>query len=54
MANQTAHNPPRGQCRQCWYHANASREAHAHLGPREDCPACVDHMHNGHGNQIVQ
>ncbi|MEV4993183.1 pRL2-8 [Streptomyces niveus] len=49
----TATNPPKGECRQCWYHAYASREAHAHLGPREDCPQCVDHMVNGHGNMIV-
>ncbi|MFJ6394038.1 pRL2-8 [Streptomyces sp. NPDC091972] len=51
MADPT--NPPVGECRQCWYHAYASREAHRHLKPREDCPACVDHMRNGHGNMIV-
>lgn len=44
---------PPGECRQCWYHAHNSRKAHAHLGPREDCPECVDHMRNGHGSQIV-
>jgi Zn finger protein HypA/HybF involved in hydrogenase expression len=54
MASKKATNPPRGECRQCWYHAYASREAHAHLGYREDCPQCVDHMLNGHGDQIVQ
>ncbi|MEV6535929.1 pRL2-8 [Streptomyces sp. NPDC051639] len=53
MANQKAQNPPKGECRQCWYHAYASREAHKGLGPREDCRACVDHMVNGHGNMIV-
>lgn len=42
-----AMNPPAGECRQCWYHAYASKEAHAHLGPREDCPECVDHMNRG-------
>ncbi|MFB8385397.1 pRL2-8 [Streptomyces rubiginosohelvolus] len=52
MANAT--NPPSGECSQCWYHAHASREAHAHLAPREDCPACVDHMLNGHGDLIVK
>ena len=46
-------NPPRGQCRQCWFHAYASREAHKHLAPREDCPACVDHMRHGHPNNLI-
>ncbi|MGW2110690.1 pRL2-8 [Streptomyces sp. NPDC001948] len=53
MASQKAQNAPKGECRQCWYHAYASREAHKHLKPREDCPQCVDHMLNGHGNMIV-
>ncbi|WP_060903065.1 MULTISPECIES: hypothetical protein [Streptomyces] len=44
MASKKATNPPVGECRQCWYHAYASKEAHAHLKPREDCPACVSHM----------
>lgn len=44
MAGDKATNPPRGECRQCWFHAYASRQAHAHLGPREDCPECVAHM----------
>lgn len=48
-----ATNPPRGECRQCWHHAY-SRDAHKGLGPREDCPACVDHMVNGHGDLIVK
>ena len=30
--SEKALNPPKGECRQCWYHAYASREAHAHLG----------------------
>lgn len=38
---------PPGECPQCWHHAH-SRQAHAHLRPREDCPECVDHMRNGH------
>lgn len=46
MASQTALNPPRGECRQCWLHAYAGREQHKHLGWREDCPACVSHMGN--------
>ncbi|MFD4263791.1 pRL2-8 [Streptomyces sp. NPDC058534] len=44
MASHKALNPPPGQCRQCWFHAYASREAHRHLAPREDCPQCVSHM----------
>ncbi|GAA1376677.1 pRL2-8 [Streptomyces beijiangensis] len=53
MASQKASNPPKGQCRQCWYHAYASRDAHKGLKPGADCPACVDHMVHGHGNMIV-
>ncbi|WP_127453468.1 pRL2-8 [Streptomyces sp. B29(2018)] len=48
-----AQNPPRGECRQCWYHAYASRQAHAHLAPREDCPDCVAHMRNGHPPHLI-
>ncbi|MEV7518928.1 pRL2-8 [Streptomyces diastaticus] len=50
MASPT--NPPAGECRQCWLHAH-DRQQHAHLGPREDCPACVDHLRHGHGDLIV-
>ncbi|MEU5192127.1 pRL2-8 [Streptomyces klenkii] len=53
MTTQKALNPSAGECKQCWYHAHASHEAHKHLKPHEDCPACVDHMLNGHGNTIV-
>jgi len=53
MPSKKALNPPAGECRQCWLHAYDSREQHKHLKPREDCPACVDHMLNGHGNMIV-
>jgi len=47
MPSHIALNPPKGECRQCWYHAYASSEVHRHLGWREDCPDCVDHMING-------
>lgn len=53
MASEKALNPPPGECRQCWLHAYDSREQHKHLGPREDCPACMDHMRNGHAGMIV-
>ncbi|WP_093742174.1 MULTISPECIES: pRL2-8 [unclassified Streptomyces] len=49
----TAANPPKGQCSQCWQHAYTSREAHKGLGPREDCPACVDHMVKGHPDHMI-
>lgn len=53
MASKKATNPPAGECRQCWYHAYASRKAHAGLGPRQDCPQCVDHMVNGHPSHMI-
>ncbi|MFF9908776.1 pRL2-8 [Streptomyces olivaceus] len=53
MASEIATNPPRGQCRQCWFHAYASDEAHAGLAPRQNCPACVDHMNNGHPPHMI-
>ncbi|MET8378017.1 pRL2-8 [Streptomyces microflavus] len=53
MASKTAVNPPKGECRQCWLHSYDSRQQHKRLAPREDCPACVDHMLNGHGSLIV-
>ncbi|THA28462.1 pRL2-8 [Streptomyces sp. A1547] len=52
-ASEKALNPPRGECRQCWFHAYASREAHASLGPREDCPDCVAHMVHGHPDNLI-
>ncbi|MFB7675276.1 pRL2-8 [Kitasatospora purpeofusca] len=52
MGNDTATNPPRNQCRQCWYHAYA-KDAHAHLGPRENCQPCVDHMLHGHPENLI-
>lgn len=51
---QTADNPPKGECRQCWAHAYAKKREHGHLAYREDCPACMNHLNNGHGGQIVQ
>ncbi|MYW69083.1 pRL2-8 [Streptomyces sp. SID8379] len=44
MSNRKALNPPVGQCRQCWFHAYASKEAHRGLKPGQDCPQCVSHM----------
>ncbi|MGW0904995.1 pRL2-8 [Streptomyces sp. NPDC002853] len=34
---------PPGQCPQCWQHAY-DKNAHKGLGPREDCPACLNHL----------
>ncbi|MFI5977942.1 pRL2-8 [Streptomyces sp. NPDC051452] len=42
-----ASQTPPGQCPQCWQHAY-DKSIHRKLGPREDCPQCVDHMINGH------
>lgn len=53
MASQKALSPPPGECTQCWFHAYAREEAHAGLRSGEDCPACMSHLHNGHGNMIV-
>lgn len=54
MSNHKAENPPPGECRQCWYHAYASREMHARrLAPREDCPECVDHMVHGCPDHMI-
>lgn len=54
MASEKALNPPPGECRQCWLHAYDSHEQHKRsraLG--QDCPACMDHLHNGHGGMVV-
>ncbi|MGW6874606.1 pRL2-8 [Streptomyces xanthophaeus] len=53
MASAKATNPPRGECTQCWFHAHVSREAHAGLRPRQDCPQCVNHMKNGHPDHVI-
>lgn len=42
---------PKGECRQCWTHAN-DRSIHRRQDQSKDCQQCVDHMNNGHGNQI--
>ncbi|WP_333736349.1 pRL2-8 [Streptomyces sp. IBSBF 2806] len=42
----TAQETPPGQCPPCWQHAH-DKAIHRRLGPREDCPECVDHMRNG-------
>lgn len=43
---------PPGECRQCWQHAH-DPSIHRSQNPREDCGPCVDHMLNGHGDQLV-
>ncbi|WP_329492543.1 pRL2-8 (plasmid) [Kitasatospora sp. NBC_01246] len=53
IGNDKANNPPKGECRQCWLHAYASREVHAHLRWREDCPECVSHMHGRHPEHMI-
>ncbi|MYW66286.1 pRL2-8 [Streptomyces sp. SID8379] len=53
MTSRKALNPPRGQCRRCWFHAYASKEAHKGLGPGEDCQACINCAASQHKGQIV-
>lgn len=55
MASKKALNPPRNECRQCWFHAYASREAHRHLKAGQDCPECVAHMTHmgGHPDHMI-
>ncbi|WP_432051246.1 pRL2-8 [Streptomyces xiamenensis] len=52
MPGTIAMSPPPGECAQCWRHAY-DREVHAHLGWREDCPECVDHMVTGHPPHLI-
>nr|WP_079082985.1 pRL2-8 [Streptomyces antibioticus] len=42
---------PPGECPQCWQHAH-DKSDHRRLKPRQDCPACVDHMVNGCPNPV--
>ncbi|WP_329337656.1 pRL2-8 [Streptomyces sp. NBC_00663] len=42
---------PPGECPQCWQHAH-DKSIHRRLKPRQDCPACVDHMVNGCPNPV--
>jgi hypothetical protein len=43
---------PPGECRQCWRHAH-DPSIHRSQDQGQDCAQCVDHMNNGHGNQLV-
>ncbi|MBW3356583.1 pRL2-8 [Streptomyces sp. 09ZI22] len=38
---------------ECWFPVYASRQAHARLGPREDCPQYVDDMTNGNPDHLI-
>ncbi|MGW3273961.1 pRL2-8 [Streptomyces kronopolitis] len=54
MPSEKALNPPPGECRQCWFHAHEVHKGNLlGLAPRKDCPECLDHLNNGHGNMIV-
>jgi hypothetical protein len=48
-----AANPPRGECRQCWRHAYDRSIHRRQRGSREGCAACIDHMNNGHPDQLI-
>ncbi|MGD6765992.1 pRL2-8 [Streptomyces sp. BH097] len=54
MASQKALNPPVGECRQCWFHAYASKEAHKGLKWNEDCAACLSHLGGCPDSMIVK
>ena len=43
---------PPGECTQCWTHAY-DKSIHRSQDPDKDCPECMNHLHNGHGNMIV-
>ncbi|MEU4352897.1 pRL2-8 [Streptomyces sp. NPDC023838] len=45
-------NPPKGECRQCWQHAY-DKSIHRAQNQREDCGPCVDHMRNGHPDNMI-
>jgi len=42
--------PPKGECRQCWRHAN---DPSVHRGNTGDCPDCVAHMGNRHPDHMI-
>lgn len=48
----TADNPPKGQCRQCWKHAY-EKSIHRKLRWNEDCAECVSHMHGNHPDHMI-
>ncbi|WP_282790892.1 pRL2-8 [Streptomyces sp. CC224B] len=49
MSKARAANPPPGECRQCWQHAE-DPDAHRHLGFFEDCLECIACAATNHGN----
>jgi hypothetical protein len=54
MSKKRAANPPRGECRQCWAHAE-DPDAHKHLPYLGgQCDACVSCAANNHAGKIVR
>jgi hypothetical protein len=52
--SEKALNPPKGQCRQCWFHAYAPRTAHWGLTWTEPCEACLSHVGGCPESMIVR
>lgn len=47
--------PSKGDCRQCWQHAETRHKNWLGLKKEDDCAGCLDHMVNGHpDDQIVK
>ncbi|WP_435852167.1 pRL2-8 [Streptomyces platensis] len=54
IANDRATNPPKRECRQCWFHAYEIHKGNwLGLAPRKDCPECLDHLVNGHPDHMI-
>ena len=54
MPSERALNPPKRECRQCWFHAYEIHKGNwLGLAPRKDCPECLDHLVNGHPDHMI-
>ncbi|MEV6696253.1 pRL2-8 [Streptomyces sp. NPDC051453] len=51
MSKQRAANPPKGECRQCWPHAE---DPDIHRGNNGDCQACIACAASNHAGKIVR
>ncbi|NUP15350.1 MAG: pRL2-8 [Streptomyces sp.] len=50
MSKARAANPPRGECRDCWAHAE---DPDIHRRNSGDCQACIRCAANNHAGKIV-
>ncbi|MFF1358773.1 pRL2-8 [Streptomyces sp. NPDC058297] len=51
MSKARAANPPKGQCKDCWAHAE---DPDIHRQNRGDCQACIACAANRHAGKIVR